>query len=252
MTKLKMMNKYIPTLTLSLMALITSVSVSPAHTLLTIKSNKSTLSSQNREISNFKGISSSGSFDVEITMGNKENLRIEGDKEDISEIETVVENGILKIRNKNKNGWNWKSSREKVTVYINAKTINSLTLSGSGNMSVNGTIKSNRLTNAVSGSGNISLSVEVEDYDGSISGSGEMSIKGMAERANIKISGSGNFKGKDLKTSDTDIKVSGSGNASVNAEKSLDAAVSGSGNIRYSGKARVSISKSGSGNISRI
>ena len=241
-----------PLLVLLLSVLIVaSTQPTNAHTLVTIVKTKK-LKGEERNVSGFKGVSSSGSYDVKIKMGSKESLRLEGDEEVIREIETVVEDGILKIRNKKNLDRNWRSQKGKVTIYINAKALNSVTLSGSGDISVEGLVRSNRLTNTLSGSGSISLSADADEYLGSISGSGEIAVNGKADRATIKIGGSGDFKGRDFKTSDADINVSGSGNVSIGAERSLDAVVSGSGDIRYSGNPKISKTKSGSGNISRL
>lgn len=185
-------------------------------------------------------------------MGNKESLRLEGDDEVIKEIETVVENGILKIRNKKNDHWNWRSAKGKVTIFITAKALNSITLSGSGNINVNGLVKASRLTNTLSGSGSISLTADAEEYIGTISGSGEIEVRGNADKASIKIGGSGDFEGQNFKTSVADIQVSGSGNVKISVDKTLNAAVSGSGDILYSGNAKVSKTKSGSGSISRL
>ena len=238
---------------LALAALFISIThiSSTASTLVRILKSRS-LSDDERSVSGFKGISSSGSYNVRITMGNKESLRLEGDDEVIKEIETVVENGILKIRNKKHDNWNWRSARGKVTIYISAKALNSITLSGSGNISVNGLVKASRLTNTLSGSGSISLTADADEYIGTISGSGEIEVRGNADKASIKIGGSGDFEGQNFKTSVADIQVSGSGNVKISVDKTLNAAVSGSGDILYSGNAKVSKTKSGSGSITRL
>ena len=230
---------------------ISITEISTASTLVKIIKSKS-LQGDERSVSGFKGISSSGSYDLKITMGNKETLRLEGDNDMIKEIETVVENGVLKIRNKKHNNWNWRSTRGKVTIYITAKALNSITLSGSGDISVKGTVKADRLTNTLSGSGSISLTANADEYLGTISGSGEIEVRGSADKASIKIGGSGDFEGRAFKTSEAEVKISGSGNASISAQKNLNAAVSGSGNITYSGDPKVSQTKSGSGSISRL
>jgi hypothetical protein len=250
---LKSMKKLTFSIALSAFILSASVASSSAHTLLIIKSSKKIMSTEDRQVSGFNGISSAGSFDVMIKMGSKESLKLEGDPELLKDIETVVENGVLKIRNKkNNNGWNWKKGMGKVTVFVEAKSLNSFNLSGSGDLKVDGPVKAEKLTNAISGSGNVYLTADAGEYFGNISGSGELVINGKAKQATIKISGSGNFEGKNFSTSDAYVKISGSGNVNIKAEKSLDAAVSGSGNIRYSGNAQVNKTRSGSGSISKM
>ncbi len=238
---------------------VCSVQTSKSSTLLTAAKSKHFISNDEREVSGFSGISSSGSFNIIITLGDKESLRLEGDPDRLSEIETRVEDGILKIRTKNGNklhNWNWsdgKAGKSKVTIYITAKTLNTLTMGGSGDMKVDGTIKTEHLTTKVSGSGSISFNADVSDYIGAISGSGEINAKGSSQNAKVSISGSGAFGGKEFHSANADVKISGSGDASVYANQNLNASISGSGNIRYGGNPQqVSKDKSGSGRISKF
>jgi hypothetical protein len=213
--------------------------------------SKNLLSDDERQVSGFSEITVSGRHNVYITMGTTESLRLEGDADEINEIETKVENGVLKIRNKkqmNTRGWN---DSGKVNIYIQAKSLNNIVLSGSGNIEVKGKVKSTNLNTTISGSGSISVNIEVENYNGVISGSGEIYAKGTATNARITIAGSGDFNGSGLRTSNTSAKVSGSGDISIIADKQLEALTSGSGDIRYSGNAVVNSKKSGSGNISK-
>ncbi len=222
-----------------------------ANTKATVAESKIIRTDDERQVSGFSGITISGRHNVYITMGNTESLRLEGDAAAINEIETKVEDGVLKIRNKkqmNTRSWN---NTGKVNIYIQAKSLNNLVLSGSGNVEVNGKVKSANLSNTISGSGSIEVSMEVGNYSAVISGSGKISAKGYAKNARITIAGSGDFDGHNLKTSNSSAKVSGSGDISIIADKQLDAVVSGSGDIRYSGNATVNSTKSGSGNISR-
>lgn len=219
--------------------------------LITIVKSKK-IADESRNVSGFSGITSAGSYNVNISMGNTESLRLEGDAEQIADIETVVENGILKIRNKKSTG-SWKNSLSgKVNIYVTAKSLKSITLSGSGDITVKGTVKSADITTILGGSGAISLAVDATNYAATINGSGEIKVSGRAENAKITVNGSGDFDGNGLRTKVSSARVSGSGDISVNADKSLDAAMSGSGNIRYSGSANVKSSKSGSGRISKL
>lgn len=223
-----------------------------ASALITIVNSKKIRPDETRKVSGFSGISSSGSYNVFITMGNSESLRLEGDADVIREIETEVENGILKIRNKKRvSGWN-RNSGGKVNIYIHAKSLSSITLSGSGDIEVTGLVKALNLSNTISGSGSISLNMDTENYTATISGSGEIKAKGNADNAKITIAGSGDFEGTGLRSSVASARVSGSGDISISADKNLDAVMSGSGNIRYNGNASVKSTKSGSGNISKM
>lgn len=232
--------------------LIADIQITNAASLITINQSNKAFDTEDRQVSGFSGISSSGSFNIIVTMGNTETLKLEGDKETISEIETKVESGILKISRNKEYTNNWNSSKGKVTIYITAKSLNSLTQSGSGDMKVDGTVKADRLATTLRGSGSISLTADAKNYSGTISGSGEINVKGNTDHAKVTIAGSGEFEGKNLRSDDADIQISGSGDASITAEKTLDAVVSGSGNIRYSGNAQVTKTKNGSGSVSKL
>ncbi len=244
------MKKTLRYLALALL-MATAANLATAKSLITLINSSTSKSDESRTVSGFSGISSSGSYTIFITMGNKESLRLEGSSEMINQIETKVENGILKIRNKKQMNWKSWNSGGKVFIYIEARTLHGITLSGSGDIEVSGTVKSTGLTNTLSGSGSISQSMDAENFVAIISGSGKIMAKGKAENVKITIAGSGNFEGKELQTTNSNVKVSGSGNITITADKYLEALISGSGNIRYGGNPSVSYTKSGSGSISR-
>ena len=223
-----------------------------ASTLITILSSKAKTKNESRNVSDFNAVSVSGSYNVFITMGNSESLRLEGDSETISEIETKVERGILRIRNKKQiSGRPW-NNRGKVNIYIQAKKLNSLVQSGSGDIQVDGEIKSSSISSTLSGSGSMNLNIDTDDFTATVSGSGKIKVKGIAKNAKITVAGSGNFEGSNLGTSISNVKVSGSGNVSIAVDTELNALLSGSGKIRYSGKAQVNSTTSGSGSISKL
>ncbi|HEY1025841.1 MAG TPA: head GIN domain-containing protein [Sphingobacteriaceae bacterium] len=221
-------------------------------TLVKIKSSR--LLQEDRTVPKFTGINVGGPFETVITFGQKDEIRLEGDKETVSRIETHVENGILRIGFRDRNrGWNFNFDRaEKVKVFVTIRSLKSLAVSGSGRARVEGTVKGDSFSSAVSGSGSIIVNTDVKAYTGVISGSGSISATGASSSSKVTISGSGSFRGKDFKTMHAEVRISGSGNAAIHAEDHLEAALSGSGNIRYSGNPHVDLTKSGSGSISRL
>lgn len=206
---------------------------------------------ETRNVGEFHAVANSGSITVEVRFGDRESVRLEGDAEAIKEIETVVEQGTLKIRYKNRvniSGRNW----GRVAAYVTAKRIDALSQSGSGSVTVNGKLTGNELNASVSGSGRIAFTSEVANYNGSISGSGRISANGGAKKSNVSISGSGRFDGEDFKSQSANLQISGSGSIQIHVDDQLDASVSGSGRIRYSGNAKTNFRKLGSGSLQKI
>lgn len=239
-----------------MLLLLPLISVAGARTAFMF--NRSVASEETRSVSGFTGISSGGSFKIYVEFGQRESLRMEGDSDILKEIETQVENGVLKIgfrRNFNNSFWGLRNgmNMSRVTIYITAKRLNTINCSGSGSIEVKGPVRSDNVETTVSGSGKISLTVQSNAYTANISGSGNITASGSAKSATVRVSGSGNFRGRSLTADNADVKVSGSGNVDIIADNAITAAVSGSGNIRYGGNAsKIVTNKSGSGNVSRM
>ena len=210
---------------------------------------------QDRHLSGFNAVDVSGSIDVYIVQSAIESVKVEAPKDVMDHIVTEVEGGVLKIHDKNNSGWNWGNwlggSHKKIAVYVSAKDLHSIGITGSGDVDFKGGIHTNSLKLWVTGSGDVSGRVDVQTLECRISGSGDMKLVGHAENSSLGLSGSGDFSGKGLSTANTTVHVSGSGDAAINASSSINASVSGSGDISYTGGARNVIkSKSGSGDIS--
>lgn len=207
---------------------------------------------QTRSVSGFTSIASSGSFHVYVKIDGTESVKISADDAIIDKIETVVENGTLKIRFKKESGWN-DHGNKKADIYVSAKSLSSLINSGSGSIKVDGAASASTFKLVLSGSGNITTAtIKAEKIDGAISGSGNININGGSSAdAHISISGSGSFDAKGLKTESTKVSIAGSGNVYINAEKELSASLMGSGSVRYTGNAAVHTSKMGSGSVSK-
>lgn len=222
---------------------------------------------QNRQVSGFSSISSSGSFNVHIKIDGTESLKITGDESVINDIETTVSNGKLKIGAKEKISWRLFNNK-KVDIYITAKSLAGLSNAGSGNIKLDGSltgnaelktsgsgnitaaVNANDLQTSVSGSGSITTTVNAGQLSAAVSGSGALNLSGNVKNADIKVSGSGNIRANDLKTDAVDASISGSGSIYILANKSINARVSGSGRLVYTGNPTNVISNtSGSGRV---
>lgn len=205
-----------------------------------------------RTTGSFKGIAAGGPLNVKVTLGNTESIRFEGNKDAIAELVTEVNSGILTIKPKTKwNDWSRRYSKPDVTVYISAKRLSSLTMSGSGNLEVSNTINGSELVATLSGSGSIRASANVKSFSGVLSGSGNINLAGKSDDANLTISGSGSFRGKSFSVNKVEVQISGSADAYIRASQHIDAVISGSGSIIYSGDATVKKTIIGSGSVSK-
>lgn len=218
----------------------------------TIKGNGHT-KQETREVGNFSSLATHGSMDVQINYGDSKTIVIEGEENLLPYIETSVQNGKLSI--KTKKNVNLKS-HSKIVVHVSMTKINSLQLSGSGNIKGSGAFSNDGKTDmGISGSGNLSLDFDsFKDLDLSVSGSGNIDLKGSATNSiNAKISGSGNIDCSSISSKDVDAKLSGSGNIKVYANNSIEASISGSGNVYYKGNAQnISSKVVGSGKVLKM
>ena len=207
---------------------------------------------QTREVSDFHAIASGGSFNIVVTMGTKESLEIDADESDLERIETLVQNGTLRIRLK-RDAKNYNIPfKRKVNIYITAKKLDALALSGSGNLEVKGALNSASVNIQVSGSGSVTTVVDTQSISLAVSGSGNVNISGVTGSANIAVSGSGGVNAKNLKTKNSNIKIAGSGNVTVFAEETLNVNLAGSGSVKYLGSPELQINKIGSGSVSKL
>lgn len=207
---------------------------------------------EDRHLSGFHAVDVGGPFDVRITQGNTESVKVDAPADLMSHITTEVDNGVLKVYNKHNEMFHWGDlfRHRKVLVYVSIKDINSIVVSGSGDVAFPEGLHADRMNLHVSGSGDVNGMLEAKDLETSISGSGDVRLSGHAESSEVRVSGSGDYRASGFHTSSTSVHVSGSGDASIYASNKVDASVSGSGDIRYSGSPKsVFKSKSGSGDI---
>ena len=236
------------------LALTVSLLSSSAEASVLVSFKSGRIIQQESTVPPFNGINVGGPFNVIVKLGQKEEIRIEGDKEIVKRIETKVESSILRIGFKErKMSWNWSNDGgQKVKIYVTVKSLKSISVSGSGKVVVQGTVKGDSLASVVSGSGNLTVDADVKSYTAVISGSGAITTSGSANSTEVTVSGSGSFRGKDLIADEAEVRISGSGSATLHAENHLEAVLSGSGNIRYSGDPHVDVTKSGSGSVSKL
>lgn len=187
---------------------------------------------ENRNVSDFKGVKTSGSIDVEIKNGDQYQVTVQNDENLIPYVITEVRDGVLNIHYKD--GYSIMSDHAKV--FVTSPSIEKIVSSGSADISGNGVISnSNQLEISTSGSGDVSAEVDAPSVKAISSGSGDITLSGRTKDFECKISGSGDAKCANLKSENAVIRVSGSSDVHVFASVSLKVNVTGSGDVYYGG-----------------
>jgi hypothetical protein len=185
------------------------------------------LATESREVGPFKKIKLSGSYDVFVTVGQKQKVTITFDDNLIDLIETRVRGRTLRIYSEESF-----SSQRGCRVDISVPELEMVALYGSGDVEV--------------------VDIDSDEFVLTISGSGDMTAEGRVGELDIRVSGSGDIDGRRLEAEDAYVQISGSGDVKVSVARSLDARISGSGDIDYWGSPEdISTRVSGSGDISR-
>ncbi|MGM0473267.1 MAG: head GIN domain-containing protein [Bacteroidota bacterium] len=198
-----------------------------------------------RELEPFEEIGIAVRADVFYTQGNGHQIKIEGRSQDVEDLITEVENGLLRIRHEN-----YRLRREKLTIYITSEELESVKISGSAKFMAENPVTSEEMELAVSGSGGVMFDrLSSEEVEAKISGSGSVELAGRAEEMETMISGSGKIMAEDFEVSECSAVISGSGSCTVAVKDELDAKISGSGNVYYKGDPEINSVSSGSGSV---
>ena len=203
-----------------------------------------------RELGHFTGVGLSLPAMVELRLGNTESITIETDDNLLPLIEAVIENGTLKVR-ATKNNLNMQTKTMKIV--IQAKTIDSIALGGSGSIDSDA-LRAGKLEFVLGGSGSIAVKgVEAESVRIKVGGSGNFkSAGGAVDTISVSIGGSGDVDVGRVKARQASVSVAGSGEATLYAYESLNMTVAGSGDVNYYGDPKLSKSVAGSGSAKRL
>ncbi len=205
---------------------------------------------QSRELAHFTGISMSLPAQVELRIGNAEGITIETDDNLLPHIETVIENGTLKVRPAKRN---MNLHARSMKIVINAKEVERISLGGSGSIESD-PLKGGKMKFDLGGSGSINVKrIDGESVSVALGGSGNFKTGGgSAGNLSVSIGGSGDVDLGQVKAREASVSVAGSGEAIIWASDTLSVRIAGSGDVNYYGDPKLSQSVVGSGGARRL
>jgi hypothetical protein len=182
----------------------------------------------------FDQLEASGVFNVVLTQGNKESLKIEAEDNLQALFEIKNEGSKLMVDMKKDSHFN---SKKKMTVYITFKNLNSMDLKMVGNVSSEGNLNFSDLSLANKSVGSVDLALNAQKLDINNKSVGNLRLSGKAENAIIRSNSVGAIKASDLLVQTMDIDNDGVGSAEVNAVKELKVKDSFLGKVKNAGSA---------------
>jgi hypothetical protein len=185
-------------------------------------------------VQSFDQLQASGVFNVVLTQGAKEAVKIKADDNLQQLFEVKSEGSKLIVRMKKDSHFD---SDEKMTVYITFKNLKSMELKMVGNVSSDGNLSFGNLSLDNSSVGSVDLALNASKLDIQNKSVGSLKLKGKADNAVIKSNSVGSIRASEFVVQTMDIDNDGVGSAEVNAAKELKVKESFLGKVRNAGSA---------------
>ena len=159
-----------------------------------------------------------GVFNVLLTQGNKEGVKIEADDNLQSLFEVKNVGSRLVISMKENSNFN---SKKKLKVYISFKNLKNMELKTVGDISSENDLTFDNLNISSKSVGSIDLKMTAQSINVDNKSVGSVKLNGKAENAIIRNKGVGSVQAASFLVQKMDIENSGVGSAEVNAAKEI-------------------------------
>ena len=209
------------------------------------------------KVGKFISVRIEGSPTVKFVQGNKHEVIVQGTKEYVGKIKTVVEGNKLVVGLKSNISFNIfknRSDRKNLVIYVTSPDLVGVELAGSGDFICKGPIDTDRLNIQVNGSGDVDFEGHVicDKLNVQMAGSGDVDIMNVdAIESELQLVGSGDIEVKQKNVEHTKIQLIGSGDIKVSFDncKDVESSLAGSGDVTLKGNitGRLNKAKAGSG-----
>lgn len=199
-----------------------------------------------RQVKSFHAIRVSAGIELLLVQGKEEAVAVSANSTELRDrIQTVVEDGVLKISFDNKL---WKNnSNRRLKAYVSAVRIDGLDISSGASVTIDGHLKTSKLDLEASSGAMFKGAVEADELSVDQSSGSIINISGKA--GNLKVDGSSGsvFNGYELEAKNGEVEISSGGQINMNVNNDLSAEASSGGAISYKGKAVIRNIKTSSG-----
>ena len=176
------------------------------------------------DVKDFDSIDIGGSFAIDVSFGDKQDVKVTIDDNLWENLEIEVHGRELVV--------NWDDScrpDDDCRLEVVVPSLKEMSISGAAEVDIR--------------------KFAGERFKFHLSGAAELAMSGKVDDLDIQVDGAGEIDTRDLEARRVKVRISGAGNANITAFESLDAEVSGVGNIEYwgnPGEKKTSVSGLGS------
>jgi hypothetical protein len=183
---------------------------------------------QKRDITTFTKIDMSGAAGIVYETSATPALSIEGDADEIKQIETIVRNGTLFIKTKG-------TFHHQFKIKVSGGNLNALNLSGASSFVTTNQIKADAFTIRASGASCVKIPLTAKSVHTDMDGASSIQLSGSTQELVADVSGASDLKAGDLKSAVASVTASGASSAKVYASEKISTNTSGASSVKYDG-----------------
>lgn len=202
--------------------------------------------------SDFTKISVPSIIDVVVQQGSANSIKVEGSDNLIKYCNINVANNTLNIE-LTKEADRISFKKFDVKVYVTAKALSDISISGTGDVDFKGNFNTSNLNLDISGTGDITIpALNANDFKVSISGTGDVKAKATCSSAWLYVSGTGDINAELLSLKMLEAQISGTGDIDISGStETASYSISGTGDIEAKNMIAKSViaSSNGTGDI---
>ncbi len=210
--------------------------------------------STRRDYKNFQRLNVQGPFRVIIEQDDRYRVAIEGDPDDMDDVEFDQNGDELEIHWRRKffqwKDWNWDEGN-RVTIRITMPAVEELNFSGATDFEIRNFDNVGDLDINVSAGARGEADVESQALKVAVNSAGQLSLRGNTKELEVDASSAAKLSAFDLEADDAEVNANSGASIEVNASRQLEANANSGGRIRYRGDARVQGRANSGGSIDK-
>jgi hypothetical protein len=203
---------------------------------------------EDRDVSNFTGVSVGGGIQLEVVQEDAFRLTIEAEDNIMSYIVSEVSADQLVIKFESRGPRSFSTTRP-VRIRVSLPEAAALNASGGSRIQARG-LQGSTLDLTASGGSQVDLgNIRFQTLRADVSGGSQADFSGDVEDQTSQLSGGSQYRAGDLHSSSLKVTASGGSQADVWVEQTLEAELSGGSQVRYYGEPRITQNTSGGSTV---